>query len=84
MAQDLSQIRSKVTKLRDELRDGYTIDLNRLRGLYKELDDLAHQQGSEVTLLHVADLDREIIAANAAKCRLVGELNKLLERLGKS
>jgi hypothetical protein len=84
MGQDLHQIREQATKLRDSLRDGEIIDLNSLREFYKELDDFAHRSRETISLFDLADFDREIVAANAHKRRLLVEVNKLLEDLAKS
>ena len=45
------------------------------------MDDFAHREPKTVSLFDLADFDWDIIATNAAKRRLLVELNKLLERL---
>ena len=43
MAKSLQQLKDETTRLRDQLRDAASIDLDALRQFWKDLDDGVHQ-----------------------------------------
>ena len=74
------ELKDEATRLRDKLPNESVIDLNAVRAFWKDLDD--YDQGTKHQfLLKVADFDREITEANAARWRLFGQLFDLINQL---